>query len=109
MAAFYYGLLFLGRKCLLTTSEKRALSQSISLAVNYRLFSHGDVSYRSNGKHDNVVLESVDNVMSLMLSYLTAVLHVGLNSIYSVIINTIVNIYTMSCETGSDAKHIAYI
>ena len=33
----------------------------------------------------------------------------GLNSIYSVIINTIVNIYTMSCETGSDSKHIAYI
>ena len=32
-----------------------------------------------------------------------------LNSIYSVIINTIVNIYTMSCETGSDSKHIAYI
>ena len=33
----------------------------------------------------------------------------GLNSIYSVIINTIVNIYTMSCETGSDSKHRAYI
>ena len=28
-----------------------------SLAVNYRLFSHGDVSYRFNGKHDYVVLE----------------------------------------------------
>ena len=28
-----------------------------SLAVNYRLFSHGDVSYRFNGKNDNVVLE----------------------------------------------------
>ena len=27
------------------------------LAVNYRLFSHGDVSYRFNGKNDNVVLE----------------------------------------------------
>ena len=26
-------------------------------AVNYRLFSHGDVSYRFNGKNDNVVLE----------------------------------------------------
>ena len=34
---------------------------------------------------------------------------VGLNSIYSVIIDTIVNIYTMSCETGSDSKHKAYI
>ena len=34
---------------------------------------------------------------------------IGLNSIYSVIINTIVNIYTMSCETGSDSKHKAYI
>ena len=33
----------------------------------------------------------------------------GLNSIYSVIINTIVNIYTMSCETGSDSTDIAYI
>ena len=33
----------------------------------------------------------------------------GLNSFYSVIINTIVNIYTMSCETGSDSKHKAYI
>ena len=30
----------------------------ISLAVNYRLFSHGDVSYRFNGKNDNIVLES---------------------------------------------------
>ena len=26
------------------------------LAKNYRLFSHGDVSYRFNGKNDNVVL-----------------------------------------------------
>ena len=34
---------------------------------------------------------------------------VGLNNIYLVIINTIVNIYTMSCETGSDSKHKAYI
>ena len=33
----------------------------------------------------------------------------GLNSIYSVIINTIVNIYTMLCKTGSDSKHKAYI
>ena len=57
MAAFYYGLLFLGRKCLHVTSQKRALSIAISLAVNYRLFSHGDVSYRFNGKNDNVVLE----------------------------------------------------
>ena len=57
MAAFYYGLLFLGRKCLHATSQKRAISHAISLAVNYRLFSHGDVSYRFNGKNDNVVLE----------------------------------------------------
>ena len=28
------------------------LSHAISLAVNYRLFSHGDVSYRFNGKND---------------------------------------------------------
>ena len=34
---------------------------------------------------------------------------VGLNSIYSVIINTIVNMYAMSCEAGFDSKHIAYI
>ena len=57
MAAFYYGLIFGGRKCLHPTSQKRALSHAISLAVNYRLFSHGDVSYRFNGKHDIVVLE----------------------------------------------------
>ena len=63
-AVFYYGLIFGGRKCLHATSQKRALSHAISLAVNYRLFSHGDVSYRFNGKNDNVVLESVDNVMS---------------------------------------------
>ena len=30
---------------------------SNSLAVNYRLFSHGDVSYRFNGINDNVFLE----------------------------------------------------
>ena len=57
MAVFYCGLLFLGRKCLHAMSQKRALSHAISLAVNYRLFSHGDVSYRFNGKNDNVVLE----------------------------------------------------
>ena len=57
MAAFYYGLLFLGRKCLHARSQKRALSHAISLAVNYRLFSHGDVSHRFNGENDNVVLE----------------------------------------------------
>ena len=57
MAAIYYGLIFLGRKCLHTTSQKRALLHAISLAVNYRLFSHSDVSYRFNGKNDNVVLE----------------------------------------------------
>ena len=34
---------------------------------------------------------------------------VGLNNICSVIIKTIVNIYIMSCETGSDSKHKAYI
>ena len=38
-------------------SQKRALSRAISLAVNYHLFSHGDGSYRCNGKNDNVVLE----------------------------------------------------
>ena len=57
MAVIYYGLLFLGRKCLHGMSQKRALSHAISLAVNYGLFSHGDVSYRFNGKNDNVVLE----------------------------------------------------
>ena len=30
---------------------------AISLAVNYRLFSHGGFSYRFNGKNDKVVLE----------------------------------------------------
>ena len=57
VAAFYYGLLFLGRKCLHATSQKRAVSHAVLLAVNYRLFSHGDVSYRFNRKNDNVVLE----------------------------------------------------
>ena len=62
MAEFYHGLLFLGRKCLHATSQKRALLHAISLAVNYGLFSHGDVSYRFNGKNDNVVLEfSIDS------------------------------------------------
>ena len=41
--------------CLHATSQKRALSHAISLAVNYCLFSHADVSYRFNGKNDNVV------------------------------------------------------
>ena len=57
MAAFFYGLIFGGRKCLHATSQKRTLSHALSLAVNYRLFSHDDVSYRFNGKNDNVVLE----------------------------------------------------
>ena len=38
---------------------------AISLAVNYRLFSHGDVSYRFNGENDNVVLECVIDFMVL--------------------------------------------
>ena len=59
MAAFYYGLIIGGRKCLHATSQKRALSHAISLAVNYRLFSHCEVSYRFNGKNDNIVLECV--------------------------------------------------
>ena len=69
MAAFYYGLLFLGRKCLHATSQKRARSHAISLAVNYRLFSHSDVSYRFNGKNDNVVLELMifDDIYDIIL------------------------------------------
>ena len=51
------GLVFGGRKCLHAMSQKRALSHAILLAVNYLLFSNGDVSYRFNGKNDNVVLE----------------------------------------------------
>ena len=62
MAAFYYGLLCLGRKCF-ATSQKRALSHTISLAVNYCLFSHGDVSYRFNGKNDNTVLDRTSGLM----------------------------------------------
>ena len=53
-AAFYYGLIFGGRKCLHVTSQKQALSHAILLAVNYRLFSHSDVSYRFNGKNDPI-------------------------------------------------------
>ena len=37
--------------------KKRTLSHAFSLAVNYRLFSHGGFSCRFNGKNDNVVLE----------------------------------------------------
>ena len=59
MAAFYYGLLFGGRKCLHAMSQKRALSHAISFAVIYRLFSHGEVSYRFNGKNNNVVYEYI--------------------------------------------------
>ena len=49
--------------------------------------------------------------MGVCLIVLVTLRHhlVGLNSIYSVIINTIINIYTMSCDTGSDSKHKAYI
>ena len=65
MGAFYYGHLFLGRKCLHATSQKRAVSHAISLAVNYCLFSHGDVSYRFNGKNDNVVLELIFIFMNM--------------------------------------------
>ena len=39
------------------TSQKRALLHAISLAVNYCLFSHCDVSHRFNGKNDYVELE----------------------------------------------------
>ena len=42
------------------TSQKRALSDVISFAVNYRLFAHSDVFYRFNGKSDNGVLEYRD-------------------------------------------------
>ena len=38
-------------------SQKRPLSHAMSLAVNYRFFSHRDVSYRFNGKNDNVLFE----------------------------------------------------
>ena len=38
--------------------HKSSLSaRRISLAVNYRIFSHCDVSYRFNCKNDNAVLE----------------------------------------------------
>ena len=40
--------------------HKSALFRT-QFSVNYRLFSHGDVSNRFNGKNDNIVLESVDN------------------------------------------------
>ena len=47
--------------------HKSALfSHAISLAVKYRLFSHGGVSYRFSGKNGNVVLE-------FMLSHITSV------------------------------------
>ena len=39
------------------TSQKCALSHVISVAGNYRLFAHSDISYRLNGENDNVVLE----------------------------------------------------
>ena len=40
---------------------------------DYRLFSHGDVSYRFNGKNDNVVLE-----YWLMYSVTALLLHLSL-------------------------------
>ena len=40
-----------------TCDVTKARSFVLLLAMNYRLFSHGDVSYRFNGKNDNVVLE----------------------------------------------------
>ena len=48
------------------TSQKRALSHAISLAVNDRLFSHGDISYRFNKKNDKVVLEYILNELFLI-------------------------------------------
>ena len=46
-----------GRIFFHVTSQKRGLSHVIPFAVNYRLFSHGVVSYMFNEKSDNVVLE----------------------------------------------------
>ena len=37
--------------------KKCALLHANSLAVNYRLYSHGGFSYRFNGKNDKVVIE----------------------------------------------------
>ena len=46
-------------------TEARSLARTfihtfacILLTVNYRLFTHSDVSYRFNGENDNLMLES---------------------------------------------------
>ena len=54
------GLIVGGCKCLLVTSQKHPLSHTISLTVNYYLFTHSDISHRFNGKNDNVLLELGD-------------------------------------------------
>ena len=54
-----------------------------------------------------VYLTNVPCITIIICMYLFS--RVGLNNTYSVVINTIINIYTMSCETGSDSKHKAYI
>ena len=46
------GIIFCGRKCLQATAQKRALSHAISFTVNYRLFTHSEVSYRFNGDNN---------------------------------------------------------
>ena len=43
--------------CLCATSQKRHLTHVILLMVDYCLFANGDVSIRSNGKDDEVVIE----------------------------------------------------
>ena len=54
---FFDGLVFCGHNFFHVTSQKCALSHVISFAVNYRLFSHGVVSYMFNEESDNVVLK----------------------------------------------------
>ena len=37
------------------TSQKCAILNVVPSPVNYRLFAHSDISYRSNGENDNAV------------------------------------------------------
>ena len=58
---FTGGLILREHECLCAMSQKRHLTRIILFTVNYCLFANGDISInmiKSNGKDNNVVLES---------------------------------------------------
>ena len=54
---FSSGLILGGHECLCAMSQKRHITRIILITMNYCLFANDDVSIRSIGKDDNVVLE----------------------------------------------------